>query len=73
MTEEDFAEYVLYGVNGEDFPPDAYSCKNMCKSCKFSELFGDACPCALNISCIGYDDKGNNIVVACSSYDNKQK
>ena len=69
MTEADFELYVLYGVNGEDYPPEAYSCADMCKSCKFSTLFGAYCPCALNISCIGHDDKGNQIVVACGSYE----
>ena len=69
MTEEDFKEYVLYCVNAEDFLPEAYSCEDICKSCKFSALFGEYCPCALNITCFGYDDKGNHIVVACGSYD----
>ena len=73
MTDEDFKEYVLYCVDAEDFPPDAYSSEDMCKSCKYFELFGEECPCFLSISCIGYDDKGNNIVVACGSYDKKQK
>ena len=68
MTEEDFENYILYGVDGEDFTPDAYSYENICTSCKFSELFGEQCPCALNISCLGYDDKGGYIVVACGSY-----
>lgn len=69
MTSEDFANYVLYGIDGEDFISEAYSSEDICKSCKFSELFGKYCPCALNISCIGYDDKGNKIVAACSSYE----
>ena len=66
MTDE---EYILYGVDAEDFPLEAYSCENICKSCKFFELFGEYCPCALNISCVGYDDKGSRIVVACGSYE----
>ena len=70
MTDEDFQEYVLYGVDGEDFTPEAYSSENICTSCKFFKLFGGGCPCFLAISCIGYDDKGNNIVVACESYEN---
>ena len=72
MTDEDFERYVRYGVDGEDFKPEAYSCENICTSCKFFELFGDACPCALNITCIGYDDEGKQIVAACSSYDNNK-
>ena len=72
MTDEEFTNYVLYGVDGEDFTPEAYSCENICTSCKFFELFGDACPCALNITCIGYDDEGKQIVAACSSYDNNK-
>ena len=70
---EDFKNYVLYGVEGEDFPLEAYSNENMCKSCKMFELFGGNCPCFLSISCIGYDDKGNNIVVACGSYEKTNK
>ena len=73
MTYEDFKEYVLYGVDGEDFPPEAYSCEDMCKSCKFFKYFGGNCPCFLSISCIGYDDKGNKIVVACNSYEQINK
>ena len=69
MIDEDFANYVLYGVDAEDFPLEAYSCENICTSCKFFELFGEYCPCALNITCIGYDDKGNNIVAACGCYE----
>ena len=69
MTDEDFKNYILYGVDAEDFPPEAYSCENICTSCKFFELFGEDCPCALNISCIGYDDKGNYLVAACGSYE----
>ena len=72
-SEEDFANYVLYGIAGEDFPPESYSCEDICKSCKFSELFGEYCPCALAISCIGYDDKGNKIVAACGSYEKTNK
>ena len=72
---EDFKNYVMYCIDENDFPPDyeICRCENICTSCKFFELFGDACPCALSISCIGYDDKGNKIVAACSSYDKKQK
>ena len=66
---EDFKNYVMYCINENDFPPESYSCENMCKSCKFSELFGEYCPCALNITCIGYDDKGGCIVAACGSYE----
>ena len=69
MTEEDFKEYVLYCVDAEDYPPDAYYCTNICRSCKYFDIFGEYCPCALSITCIGYDDKGNQIVAACSSYD----
>ena len=69
MTDEDFAEYVLYCVDAEDFPPEAYSCENICTSCKYSEIFGEYCPCAQAISCIGYDDKGNYIVAACGCYE----
>ena len=72
MTDEDFANYVLYGVDGEDFTPEAYSNEDICKSCKFFELFGEYCPCALNITCLGYDDKGSHIVVACGCYDNNK-
>ena len=67
--EEDFKNYVLYGVDGEDFSLDSYSYENICTSCKFFELFGEYCPCALNITCIGHDDKGNYIVVACGCYE----
>ena len=70
---EDFKNYVMYCIDENAFPLEAYSSENICTSCKFFELFGDACPCALSISCIGYDDKGNKIVAACSSYDKKQK
>ena len=69
MTDEDFANYVLYGVDAEDFPPEAYSNEDICKSCKFFELFGGGCPCFQAISCTGYDNKGNHIVVACGSYE----
>ena len=72
-SEEDFANYVLYGIDGEDFPPEAYSSENICKSCKYFELFGEYCPCALNITCIGYDDQGNKIVAACGSYEQTNK
>ena len=51
---------------------EAYSCEDICKSCKFSALFGEYCPCALNITCIGYDDKGSPRVVAWGS-DEKTK
>ena len=71
MTDEDFEEYVLYGVDGEDFTPEKYSSEDICKSCKFSSLFGEYCPCALNINCIGHDDKGNDIVAACGSYERR--
>ena len=70
MSEEDFEAYVLYGIDGEDFLPDYYSCEDICKSCKFFEIFREKCPCALSITCVGYDDKGKQIVAACSSYDN---
>ena len=73
MTEDDFEKYVLYGVDGKDFTPEFYSCENLCTSCKFSELFGEYCHCALNISCIGHDDKGNQIVAACGSYEQTNK
>ena len=74
MTDEEFATYILYGVDAEDFLPENYSSENICTSCKFFELFGEYCPCASNITCIGYDDKANYIVVACGSYEkNKMK
>ena len=69
MIDEDFAAYVMYGVDGEDFPPESYSCEDLCTSCKFFKLFGGNCHCFQAISCIGYDNKGNNIVAACGSYD----
>ena len=69
MIDEDFANYILYGVDGEDFTPEKYSSEDMCKSCKFFELFGEYCPCALNITCFGYDDKGSHIVAACGCYE----
>ena len=69
MTDADFKEYVLYGVDGEDFPPESYSCEDICKTCKYFELFGEYCPCALHITCVGYDDKGNPITAACGSYE----
>ena len=71
MTDEEFANYILYGVDAEDFSLDCYSCENICTSYKFFELFGEYCPCALNITCIGYDDKGNYLVAACGSYEKK--
>lgn len=73
MTHEDFEEYVLYCVDEEDFPPDyeVCSCEDICKSCKFFELFGEDCPCALSITCMGYDDKGKQIVASCSSYEKR--
>lgn len=70
---EDFKNYVMYCVDAEDFPPESYSCGDVCKSCKYFELFGEQCPCALNISCTGYDDKGNKIVVSCNSYEQTNK
>ena len=73
MTDEDFKNYVLYGVDAEDFPLEAYSSEDMCKSCKFFDYFGEYCPCALNITCIGYDDKGNYLVAACGSYEKNKK
>ena len=69
MTDEDFANYILYGIDGEDFSPEAYASENICKSCKFFEYFGEYCPCASNITCFGYDDKGNYLVAACGSYE----
>lgn len=72
MSDEDFEAYVLYCIDGEDFLPDYYSCENICLSCKFFEIFGEQCPCALSITCIAHDDKGKQIVASCSSYDNKQ-
>ena len=69
MLDEDFENYVLYDVDGEDFTPEVYSCEDICKSCKLFEYFGEYCPCALNITCIGYDDKGNYLVAACRSYE----
>ena len=69
MTDEEFANYILYGVDADDFSVEAYSCENICKSCTYFEYFGEYCPCALSISCVGYDDKGNHIVVACGSYE----
>ena len=71
MTDEDFKNYVLYGVDGEDFTPEAYSSEDICKSCKFFALFGEYCPCALNITCMGEDNKGNYLVAACRSYEKK--
>ena len=69
MTDEEFANYVLYGVDAEDFPLEAYSYESICTSCKFFEVFREYCPCALNITCIAYDDKANYIVAACGSYE----
>ena len=69
MIDEDFANYVLYGVDEEDFALEKYSSEDMCKSCTLFALFGEYCPCALHITCFGYDDKGNNIVAACGCYE----
>ena len=60
-------------MTDEDFPLEAYSCEDICKSCKFFEYFGEYCPCALNISCIGYNDKAIHIVVACDCYEKNFK
>ena len=38
-------------------------CENLCETCKQNEL-----GCYMTPSAIGYDDKGNKIVVACNSY-----
>ena len=38
MTDEDFERYVLYGVDGEDFPPEAYSVEVMRKSVDIMEI-----------------------------------
>ena len=67
-----FYHYVMECIDDEDFPPDyeICRCEHICTSCKFFELFGEECPCALAITCIGYDDKGKQIVASCSSYEN---
>ena len=67
-----FYHYVMECIDEEDFPPDyeVCSCEDICKSCKFFEIFGEGCPCALAITCMGYDDKWKQIVASCSSYEN---
>ena len=58
-------------IGDEDLSPDneVCMCEDICKSCKFFELFGDGCTCVLSITCMGYDDKGKQIVASCSSYE----
>ena len=67
-----FYYYVMECIDDEDLPPDneVCMCEDLCKSCKFFEIFGEGCPCALAITCMGYDDKGKQIVASCSSYEN---
>ena len=68
-----FYHYVMECIDDEDFPPDyeICMCEHICTSCKFFELFGEGCPCALSITCMGYDDKGKQIVASCSSYEKR--
>lgn len=41
-------------------------CSNLCTSCLYDEM--PACNYWIFIEGIGYDDKGNTIVVACSKF-----